>query len=72
MVHAYILDKYIHFALINTTHHIFTVLTIKPLVKKDDKPTTPHKLETGTKPSVSNIGVLIFHVFYEKRLHTLT
>ena len=41
-----------------TTDHIVPVLPIKQLVNQDGEPTTPHKLETGTKPSVSNIRVL--------------
>ena len=41
-----------------TTHHIFTDLPIKHLINQDGEPTTPHKLETGTKPSVSNLHVL--------------
>ena len=36
------------------TYHVFTVLPIKQLVNQDAEPTTPHKLETGKKPSVSN------------------
>ena len=38
--------------------HIFTVLPIKDLINKDGDPTTPYKLATGTKPSVSHLGVL--------------
>ena len=41
-----------------TTDHIFPVLPIKHLVNQDSEPTTPHKLETGTKLSVSNLRVL--------------
>ena len=40
------------------TGHIFPVLPIKLLVNHDSEPTTPHKLETGTKPSVSNLLAL--------------
>ena len=58
MVHARVYDKYIHFLLIYTTYHIFPVLPIKHLVNKDGKPTTPHKLETGTQPNVSKLNVL--------------
>ena len=39
--------------------HIFTVLPIKYLINQDGEPTTPQKLETGTKPFVSNP-----HVFF--------
>ena len=41
-----------------TTYHIFPVLPIKYLINKDGDPTTPHKLSTGTKPSVSHLRVL--------------
>ena len=38
--------------------HIFPVLTIKVLINEDGEPTTPFKLVTGTKPSISHIRVL--------------
>ena len=41
-----------------TTDHIFSVLPIKDLINEDGDPTTPHKLETGKKPSVSHLNVL--------------
>ena len=34
------------------------VLPIKDLINKDGDPTMPHKLSTGTKPSVSHLCVL--------------
>ena len=40
-----------------TTDHIFTVQSIKYLLNEDGDPTTPHKLATGTKPSVSHLRV---------------
>ena len=58
MVHAIVPEVYVHFALMYTTDHIFPVLPIKYLINEDGNPTTPHKLETGTKPSVSNLHVL--------------
>ena len=58
MVHARVLEVYVHFTLIYTTDHIFPVLPIKDLINEDDDPTTPHKLATGTKPSVSHLRVL--------------
>ena len=58
MVHARVTEVYIHFVLMNTTDHIFPVLPIKDLINKDGNPTTPHKLATGTKPSVSHLRVL--------------
>ena len=41
-----------------TTDHIFPVLPIKYLIKEDDDTTTPQKLATGTKPTVSHLRVL--------------
>ena len=58
MVHARVLEAYIYFALIYTTDHIFTVLPIKNLINKDGDPTTPFKLATGMKFSVSHLRVL--------------
>ena len=42
-----------------TTDNIFPVQPIKHLVDQDGEPATPHKLETGKKPSVSNLQVLL-------------
>ena len=41
-----------------TTYHIFLVLPIKDLINEDGNTTTPYKLATGTKPSVSHLSVL--------------
>ena len=41
-----------------TTYHIFPFLPIKYLINEDGDPTTPQKLATGTKPSVSHLRVL--------------
>ena len=71
MVHARVLEGYIHFSLIYTTDHIFPVLPIKDLINENGDPTTPHKLATGTKPSVSHLRVLFFHVLYGKLRRTL-
>ena len=71
MVHAGVLEVYVHFALMYTTDHIFPVLPIKDLINKDDNPTMPHKLETGTKPSVSHLRVFFVHVLYGKLRRTL-
>ena len=54
-----------------TTRHIFMVLPINNLVDQDGEPITPHKLSTGTKPSVSNITIF-FHVLYKNQLHMFT
>ena len=58
MVNDRVLEAYIHFALMYTTDHIFPFLPIKDIIKKDGDPTTPHKLATGTKPTVSHLHVL--------------
>ena len=58
MVHARVSEVYVHFSLMYRIDHIFTVLPIKDLINKDGDPTTPHKLATGTKPSVSHLRVL--------------
>ena len=58
MVHARVPEVYVHFALMYTIDHIFPVLPIKDLMNKDGDPTTPHKLATGTKPSVSHLHAL--------------
>ena len=58
--HAQVSGEYIHFAFMYTTDHIFPILPIKNLVNQDGELTTPHKLATVAKPSVSNIRVLLF------------
>ena len=58
MVHARVPEIYVHFALMYTTDHIFLFLLIKDLINEDGDPTTPYKLATGTKPSVSHLRVL--------------
>ena len=60
MVHAIVPELYVHFALMYTTDHIFPVLPINHFINEDDNPTTPHKLATGTKTSVSHLLVLFF------------
>ena len=58
MVHARVTEVYVHLALMYTTYHIFLVLPINDLINEDGDSTTPHNLETGTKPSVSYLRVL--------------
>ena len=58
MVHARVLEAYIHFSLIYTTYHIFPVLPIKDMINKDSDLFTTLKLSTGTKPLVSHLSVL--------------
>ena len=55
MVHARVLEVYIHFTLIYTTDHIFPVIPIKVLINKDGDLTIPFKLAKVTKPSVSHL-----------------
>ena len=54
------------------TDHIFPNLPIKHLVNQDGEPTTPHKQETETKPSLSNLHVLLFPCVVKRQLNTLT
>ena len=46
------------FLLMYMIDHIFLVLPIKDLINEDGDPTTPYKLATCTKPSVSHLRVL--------------
>ena len=62
MVHARVTEVYVHFTLMYTTDHMFPVLPIKDLINVDGDPTTPHKLATGKKPSVSHLRVLFFPI----------
>ena len=58
MLYAQVLEAYIHFTLMYTADHIFPVLTIKDLINEGGKLTTPFKLATGAKPSISHLRVL--------------
>ena len=58
MVHARVPEVYVNFALMYTAVRIFPVLPIKYLINDDGDPTTPHKLATGTKPTISHLRVL--------------
>ena len=60
MVHARVPEVYVHLELVYTADHIFPVLPIKDIINEDSDPTTPHKLATGMKPSVSHLRVLFF------------
>ena len=71
LVHAIVLEAYIYFALMSTTDHIFPVLPIKDMINEDVDPTTPFKLATVTKPSVSYLRGLFFCVLYGNLLHML-
>ena len=59
MVHAQVLEAYIHFELMYTADHIFPVLPIKYLINEYGDPTTPFKLAIGMKNSLSNLHVLV-------------
>ena len=58
MVHARFSEAYVHFVLMYTTDHIFPVLPIKNLINEDGDQTTPFKIATDTKPSVSHLRML--------------
>ena len=58
MVHARVPEVYVHFELMYTAYHIFTVLPIRDIINDDSNPKTPHKLAAGKKPSVSHLRVL--------------
>ena len=60
MVHARVSEVYIYFTLMYMKDRIFPVLPIKDLINEDGNPTTPCKLATGMKPSVSHLRVLFF------------
>ena len=49
-----------------TTDYIFTFLPIKHLINKYVELNTRYKLKTGTKPSVSNLSVLLFPCVAQK------
>ena len=60
MVHMQFLEAYIHFSIMYIADHILPVLTIKDLINKDGELTTPFKLMTGMKSSISHLHVLFF------------
>ena len=60
MVHVRFSESYIHFALMYTAYHILPVLPIRDMINEDDKDTTPYKLGTGMKHSISHLHVLHF------------
>ena len=49
-----------------TTYHIIPVLPIKVMINEDGNLTTPFKLATGTKPSVSHLRVIFFPCVVQK------
>ena len=59
MVHTWVFEEYIYISLMHRTDHIFPVLLIKQLVNTDGEATAPQKLVADTKPSVSNLHVLL-------------
>ena len=50
MVHARVMEVYVHFILMYTTDHIFPLLPIKDLINEDNETTMTFKIATGTKP----------------------
>ena len=71
MVHARVPEVYIHFSLMYTADHIFPGLPIKDLINNNFDPTTPHKLATGSKSSVSYLRIYFVYVLYGKLQRTL-
>ena len=57
MVRAVFLEAYIHFVIMYTADHVFTVLPIKDVINKDGDQSTSSKLATGMKPSISHLRV---------------
>ena len=49
-----------------TTDHLFPVIPIKHLANQDGEPTTPHKLATSTRPSVSKLRILFYSCVVRK------
>ena len=66
VVHARVLEAYIHFVLMYAADHIFLVLPIKDLINKDGEPTTSYKLSTGMKHSISYLRVLFYPCVVQK------
>ena len=66
MVDARFLEAFIHFSFMYTIDHIFPVLPIKDLINKDGDLTTPFKLTTGKKPSVSHLRMLFYQCVLRK------
>ena len=66
MLHARVLEACIHFVLMYMTDNILLVPPIKNLINKDGKPTTPFKLQIGTKPSVSQLHALFCQYVVQK------
>ena len=60
MVYARFSEAYIHFSFMFMTDHFFPVLPIKDLINRDSNHTTPFKLATGTKLSVSYLCMLFY------------
>ena len=58
MVHARVLEAYIHFALMYAEDHILPVLPIKDPLNENGDPTTPFKLATCMKLSISHLRML--------------
>ena len=60
MVHAQLLEGYINFTLSYMADNILPVIPIKDLINEYRNSTTPFKLVTGTRPSMSHLRVLFF------------
>ena len=58
MVHALVLEAYIHFALRYTADNILPALPIIEFINEDGDTAMPFKLATGNKHSISHLRVL--------------
>ena len=59
MVHAQVSEAYINSVLMYTEDHIFPVQPIKYLINEYGETTTPFKLATGKKLSISHLSFFV-------------
>ena len=59
-LHVRVLEACIHFALMYLAYHILQIIPIKDLINEDGNPTTPYKLATCMKLSITHLRVLFF------------
>ena len=71
MLHAQVLEAYIHFTFMYASDHIFPVLPIKDLINKGGKPTTQFKVVTGKNLQYRIYVFYFVRVLYKNVLHML-
>ena len=71
-MHKQVADKYIHFALINKTDHVLSVLQMKHYVNQGNKTTMLQKLQLAQNLQYQAYVFYSVHVFYLWQLHMLT